>query len=183
VHVGSGVDLLNIKNFFILLIIITLSPIIYIFTIFFLFNLFLIPRCPAATSTCQSFSMRTSPEKWHICVIIHIIILRAVVGTWVGITTDCHVTSRQILPTGGSLDPSSFIELSDIVSCLDPPFYLMVQHSAPDKIKLKQDFRRLLKQDKKDIGTRLDQRSEFRSSLEKLDHPIFTEKTYAQNIV
>jgi uncharacterized membrane protein YoaK (UPF0700 family) len=86
VHIGSGVDLLNIKNFFILLIIITLSP--------------------AATSTCQSFSMRTSPEKWHICVILHIIILRAVVGTWVGITTDCHVTSRQILLTGGSLDPS-----------------------------------------------------------------------------
>jgi hypothetical protein len=161
VYVGSGVDLLNIKNFFILLII-TLSPIITISTIFFLFNLFLIPCCLAATSTCQSISMRTSLGRRHICVIFHIIILQATVGTWVRITTDCHVTSRQILPTGGSLDPSPLIELSDIVSCLDPPFFLMIQHSAPEKIKMKQDFRRLSKQDKKDIGTRLDQKMDLR---------------------
>jgi hypothetical protein len=183
-YVGSRVDLLNIKNFFmLLLIIITLSSIITIFTILFLFNLILISYCPAATSTCQSFSMRTSPGRWHIFVIFHIIIPRAVVGTWVGITADCHVTSRQILPTGGSLDPSSLIELSDIISYLDPPFFLMVQHSAPDKIKMKQGFRRLSKQDKKGIGTRLDQRNGFRSSLENPDHPVFTEKIYAQNIV
>jgi hypothetical protein len=115
VYVGIGIDLLNIKNFFILLIIITLSPIISICTIFFLFNLFLIHHCPATTSTCQSFSMRTSPGRWHICVILHIIIFRSAIGTWVGITADCHVTSRQILSTGGSLDPTSFIELSDIM--------------------------------------------------------------------
>jgi hypothetical protein len=59
----------------------------------------------------------------------------------------------------------------------------MVRQSAPDKIKMKQGFRRLLKQDKKGIGTRLDQRNEFRSSLEKQDHLVYTEKTYAQNIV
>jgi hypothetical protein len=66
----------------------------------------------------------------------------------------------------------------------------MVRHSAPDKIKMKQSFSRLSKQEKKGIGTRLDQRNGFRSSLEKLairfakpDHPVFTEKTYAQNIV
>jgi hypothetical protein len=41
VYVGSGVDLFNIKNFFILLLIITLSSIITISTIFFIFNLFL----------------------------------------------------------------------------------------------------------------------------------------------
>jgi hypothetical protein len=108
---------------------------------------------------------------------------RAAVGTWVGITTDCYVTSRQILPTGGSLNPSSLIELSDIMPCLDPPFFLMVRHSAHDKIKMKQGIRRLSKQDKKGIGTRLDPRNGFRSSLKKLDHPVFTEKTYAQNIV
>jgi hypothetical protein len=69
------------------------------------------------------------------------------------------------------------------VPCLDPPFFLMVRHSAPDKIKMKQSFSRLSKQEKKGIGTRLDQRNGFRSSLEKPDHPVFTEKTYAQNIV
>jgi hypothetical protein len=69
------------------------------------------------------------------------------------------------------------------VPCLDPPFFLMVGHSAPDNIKMKQGFRRLLKQDKKGIGTRLDQRNGFRSSLEKLDHLVFIEKTYAQNII
>jgi hypothetical protein len=179
VYVGRGVDLLNIKNFFILLVTITLSPIIYISIIFLLFNLFLIPRYPTATSTCQFFSMRMSLGRWHICVILHIIILRAVVGTWVRITADYHVTSRKILSTG----PSSFIELSDIVPCLDPPFFLMVRHSASDKIKMKQGFRRLSKQDKKGIGIRLDQRNGFRSSLEKSDHPVFTEKIYAQNIV
>jgi hypothetical protein len=83
------------------------------------------------------------------------------------------------LPTGGSLDQSSFIKLSDIIPCLDPPFFLMVYHSTPDKIKMKQGFMRLSKQDKKGIGTRLDQRNGFMSSLKKLDHPIFTEKTYA----
>jgi hypothetical protein len=87
------------------------------------------------------------------------------------------------LSTSGSLDPSSLIELSDIVPYLDPPFFLMVSHSAPDKIKMKQGFRRQLKQDKKVIGTTLDQRNIFSSSLEKPDHPVFTEKTYAQNIV
>jgi hypothetical protein len=120
-----------------------------------------------------------SPGRWHICVIFHIVILRAAIGTWVGITADCHVTSRQILPTGGALDPSPLIELSDIVSCLDPAFFLMVWHSAPDKIKMKQGFRRLSKQDKKDIVTRLDQRNGSRSSLKKPDYPVFTEKTYA----
>jgi hypothetical protein len=76
------------------------------------------------------------------------------------------------LSTGGSLDLSSLIEFSDIVPCLDLPFFLMVQHSAPDKIKMKQGFRRLSKQDKKGIGTRLDQRNGFRSSLEKTNHPV-----------
>jgi hypothetical protein len=87
------------------------------------------------------------------------------------------------LPTGRSLDPSSFIELSDIVPCIDPPFFLIVRHSAPNKIKMKQGFRRLSKQDKKAIGTRLDQRNGFRSSLEEPDHPVYSDKTYAQNIV
>jgi hypothetical protein len=68
------------------------------------------------------------------------------------------------------------------VSCLDPYFFLMVRHSTPDKIKMKQGFRRLSKQDKKGIEIRLDQRNEF-SSLEKPGHPIFIEKTYVQNIV
>jgi hypothetical protein len=71
------------------------------------------------------------------------------------------------LPTGGSLDQSSFIKLSDIIPCLDPPFFLMVYHSTPDKIKMKQGFMRLSKQDKKGIGTRLDQRNGFMSSLKK----------------
>jgi hypothetical protein len=73
------------------------------------------------------------------------------------------------LPAGGSLDPPLLIEWSGIVSSLDPPFFLMVQHSAPDKIKMKQGFRKLSKQDKKDIGTRLDQKNGYRSSLEKTE--------------
>jgi hypothetical protein len=48
---------------------------------------------------------------------------------------------------------------------------------------MKQGFRRLSKQDKKGIGTRLDQRNGFRSSLKKTGPSDFTEKTYAQNIV
>jgi hypothetical protein len=76
------------------------------------------------------------------------------------------------LTTSGSLDPSSFIELSDIVPCLDPPFLFMVRHSAPDKIKMKQGCMRLSKQDKKGIETRLDQRNGFMSSLEKPDHQV-----------
>jgi hypothetical protein len=48
---------------------------------------------------------------------------------------------------------------------------------------MKHDFRRLPKQEKKGIGTRLDQRNGFRSSLKKPDHPVFTEEIYAQNIV
>jgi hypothetical protein len=76
------------------------------------------------------------------------------------------------LPTG-SLNPSLLIELSDIVPCLDPSFLLMVRHSAPDKIKMKQGFRRLSKQDKKDIEIRLNQRNRFRSSLEKSDYPVY----------
>jgi hypothetical protein len=59
----------------------------------------------------------------------------------------------------------------------------MVQHSAPDKIKMKQGFRKMSKQDKNGIGTRLDQRNGFRSSLKKSDHLGFIEKTYAQNII
>jgi hypothetical protein len=58
----------------------------------------------------------------------------------------------------------------------------MIQHSAPEKIKMKQGFMRLLKQDKKDIGTRLDKNGS-RSPLEKPDHPVFIEKTYAQSII
>jgi hypothetical protein len=54
---------------------------------------------------------------------------------------------------------------------------------------MKQGFRRLSKQDKKDIGTRLDQKKGYRSSLEKLDHSIcqtgqsgFQREKCAQNI-
>jgi hypothetical protein len=76
------------------------------------------------------------------------------------------------MPIGGALDPSPLIELSDIVPCLDPPFFLMVRYSAPDKIKMNQCFRRPSKQDKKDIRTRLDQKNGYMSSLEKLDHLV-----------
>jgi hypothetical protein len=76
--------------------------------------------------------MRTSLRWWHISLILHIIIW-AVVGIWVRITTNGHVTSRQILSTSGSLDPSSLIILSYVVPCLYPPFLIM-RHVAPGKI-------------------------------------------------
>jgi hypothetical protein len=59
--------------------------------------------------------------------------------------------------------------------------------SCQDRMEIK--LRRQLKHDKKDIGTRLDQKNRYRSSLKKLDPPVyqigvsvFIEKTYAQNI-
>jgi hypothetical protein len=47
---------------------------------------------------------------------------------------------------------------------------------------MKMKLMRQLKHDKKDIGTRLDQKIRYRSSIEKLKHSVLIEKTYAQNI-
>jgi hypothetical protein len=38
---------------------------------------------------------------------------------------------------------------------------------------MKMKLRRPLKHDKKDIGIRLDQKNIYRSSLEKLEHPVY----------
>jgi hypothetical protein len=54
---------------------------------------------------------------------------------------------------------------------------------------MEMNLRRQLKHDKKDIGTRLDQKNRYMSSLKnqniqfaKPDSSVFTEKTYAQII-
>jgi hypothetical protein len=43
--------------------------------------------------------------------------------------------------------------------------------SCQDRMEIK--LRRQLKHDKKDIGTRLDQKNRYRSSLKKLDPPVY----------
>jgi hypothetical protein len=71
------------------------------------------------------------------------------------------------------LDGSPLIELGDIMPTLDPPFFLMVRHDAPIKIKMKYGLGDWLKKDQTRLESRWSPKFAYRSSLEKLDTPVW----------